>query len=414
MLAPPKLPFGARFLNAIGQPFAAALPPLSLREDRLLAAAQSQTGLDDFGDTGFREGLRRFLVAVESEAKLTPIGRVIARSETVLALANRLQMNDWRRRHPEIDAERIEAPIIIVGMPRTGTTILHELLMQDPVNRVPQTWEVDYPCPPPTTEAYESDPRIKTVQATLDQSEALIPDFKRMHRMGAQLPQECVRIFSIEFASMALMLQYQIPSYGHWLLNDFDWSESYAAHRRFLQHLQWRHRGERWVLKTPQHLWTLPALLAEYPDARMIQTHRDPLRILGSVTSLGTTLRTMTSRYPRSDEIARDWSNWHAMALDASVDARDSGLVSNDNVVDIHFAEFMADPIAAVRRIYEKFSLELSDDAARRMSDYLAANQSDKHGAHEYRFADTGLAESDERSKVERYQKYFDVPSEAL
>jgi len=414
MIEAPPLPFGARVVNALARPFASLAPQLSLREDSLLAAARKQTELGDFGSDSFREPLRRFLDSLESEANLTPIGRMIARGEIVQALCNRLEMTDWRRRHPEIDAERVAAPVVIIGMPRTGTTILHELLMQDPGNRVPQTWEVDFPCPPPVAATYGNDPRIARVAETLDRSESLIPDFKRMHRMGAQLPQECVRILAPEFASIAFLITYRVPSYGAWLLRDYDWAPAYAAHRRFLQLLQWRCPGERWVLKTPGHLWALPALLAEYPDARLIQTHRDPLRILGSVTSLGTTLRTMASRDPHPTEVAREWSDWNAMALDASVDARESGLIKAENVIDIYFREFMADPFAAIRRIYDRFGIAYCDEADRRMRAYLDANPSDKHGAHEYRFADTGLDEQRERAKVARYQDYFNVPSERL
>lgn len=414
MFEAPRLPLGARLINAAARPFASLAPQLSLREESLLAAAHGQTGLDDFGDDSFREPLRRFLASLEKEADLTPIGRIIARGELVQALVNRLEIIDWHKRHPEIGAERVTAPLVIIGMPRTGTTILHELLMQDPANRVPQTWEVDFPCPPPESATYATDERIARVAAVLDRSESLIPDFKRMHRMGAQLPQECVRIMAPDFASMAYMITYRVPSYGDWLVNGYDWAPAYAAHRRFLQLLQWRCPGERWVLKTPAHLWALPALLAEYPDARLIQTHRDPLRILGSVTSLGTTLRTMASRTPHVADVAHEWSKWNAMALDAAVDARESGLIDPANIVDIHFREFMADPFAAIRQIYGHFRIAYTDEADQRMRAYLAANPSDKHGAHEYQFADTGLDEKSERAKVERYQRYFDVPSERL
>ncbi len=414
MLEPPKLPLGARLINTIARPLAGLLPRLSLRVDRLLREAQTQTGLDDFGDDGFREPLRHFIDSLESEAKLTPIGRMMARGEILQALTNRLEIRDWCRRYPEIERQPVTAPIFIIGMPRTGTTILHELLMHDPANRIPLTWETDFPCPPPESATYDHDPRIEKVQSILDRSESLIPDFKRMHRMGAELPQECVRIMTPEFASMAFMITYRVPSYGRWLIEDFDWAQTYAAHRRFLQVLQWRHPGERWILKTPAHLWTLPALLAEYPDARLIQTHRDPLRILGSITSLGTTLRTMSSRNPDPRAVAEEWSAWNATALDAAVDARESGLISPDNVIDIQFAEFMADPIAATRRIYEKFGIEHSTETERPMRAYLEANPSDKHGAHEYDFADTGLDVEKERAKVARYQHYFNVPSEKL
>jgi len=414
MIEPPKLPLGARLMNAAARPFARSLRRLSLEPEHLLADARTQAKLDDFGDDRFRLCLDRLTASLESEANLTPIGRMIARQEILQSLINRLEINDWHRRHPEIGEERIIAPVIIIGMPRTGTTILHELMAVDPDNRVPMTWEADFPCPPPETATYQTDPRIARSQSLIDQSESLIPDFKKMHRMGAQLPQECVRITGTEFASMAHMITYRVPAYGNWLIHDYQWSPAYRTHRRTLQLLQWRCPAQRWVLKTPAHLWCVADVIREYPDALFIQTHRDPLRVLASVASLGTTLRAMSSWKPDLAEIALEWSDWNAEALAASVDAREKGMIAPERVVDVQFADFMRDSIASVRGMYEKLGLELTDRAERRMRDYLAANQSDKHGRHEYTFADTGLDTGRERAKVARYQEYFGVASESV
>jgi hypothetical protein len=413
MLAPPRLPVGFRALNAALRPLARHLPPFELREEALLAAARRATGLADFGDDAFRPGLRRFLAALESEARLSPLGRAIARGSALGALSNRLALADWRRRHPEIAAERIERPLVIIGMGRTGTTILHELLACDPRNRVPLTWEVSRPCPPPERELRESDPRIALAERELARTDRLIPDFRRMHPMGARLPQECVTMLVHDFASIQLPLSFRMPSYGHWLLEEADLAPAYRHHRELLQHLQWRSPG-RWVLKSPCHLWHLDALLAEYPDAVLVQTHRDPLKVLASLTSLTCTLRALATTRIDPLEIAREWSQWSALAFERSVQARVSGRVRPGQVLDLHFRDFLADPFATLRRVYDFAGLEWSAEAEARMRAHLAANPADKHGAHRYRFADTGLDAAEERERVKRYTEYFDVPPEPL
>ena len=258
----------------------------ALDENALVSQAREITGLDDFGENTWQEGLERLLSALREEAALNEIGVQVAAGEIRTYLTNRLRVTEWHRSHHELGAADVTPPIVIIGQGRTGTTILHDLLAQDPAHRVPLTWEVDRPLPPPETATYDSDPRIAEVQTQLDLTEVVIPGFKRMHPIGARLAQECVRITAADFRSMIFPTQYRIPSYARWLLHNADMAPAYRWHRRFLQVLQSRHRRERWVLKSPGHLWCLGALLAEYPNAVLVQTHRDPLRIIASIASL--------------------------------------------------------------------------------------------------------------------------------
>jgi len=269
------------------------------------------------------------------------------------------------------------------------------------------------PCPPPEAATYATDPRVAEVQRQLDRSEALIPDFKRMHPMGAELPQECVRITALEFASMIFQTTYRVPAYARWLHEEADLAPAYALHRRFLQHLAWRCPRERWVLKSPGHLWAIENLLREYPDACLVQTHRDPLKVIASLTSLVAVLRTMAAERVDRAEIAREWAGHVRGALEASVRARRSGVIPERQIIDVQFRSFMADPIACVRTIYERFDVELTPEAERRMRAFLAANPDDKHGKHAYRFADTGLDLAEQRERAASYQRFFDVPSES-
>lgn len=410
----PDLPLIPRIINRIGPVLAATgIVSRSLDADALLEAAREQAGLPGAEVGLAREGLERLVDSLEAEAALTTIGRVVARADLTRLLANRLQLDDWHARHPEIGERPIRRPIFIVGQGRTGTTILHELLMLDPANRVPQSWEADEPFPPPTREQYASDPRIEACQKQLDRSESLIPDFKRIHRMGAQLPQECVRLMACEMKSAIFPAQWRVPSYARWLFDEADMAPVYRTHRRFLQLLQWRYPAERWVVKSPGHLWCLDAVLDAYPDACFVQTHRDPIALLSSLTSLEGVLRKMCSDDISLPEIAEEWSGWLLRAYERSVDFRESGRLPASRIVDLHFGRFVREPIAHVRDIYARFELELRPEVERAMQAYVDDNPSDRDGRHRHRFEDTGLDLGEERAKVKRYVEYFGIDEES-
>jgi hypothetical protein len=382
--------------------------------DRIVTTARDATGLDDFGEATWQEGLERLVGALRGEARLHELGEQIAGGELVEYLSTRLGLVDWRKRHPEIAAVDVTPPIVIVGQARTGTTILHDLLAQDPANRVPLTWEVDRPVPPPETATYETDPRIAASQEQLDGVELVIPGFQAMHPMGALLPQECVRMTGGDFRSLIFPTQYRVPSYAHWLLDEADMAPAYRWHRLYLQHLQSRHPAPRWVLKSPGHLWCLGALLAEYPNALLVQTHRDPLRIIASLSSLMSVLRRLGSDEISQPENAAEWAGYLAAGLDRSVAAREDGTVPAGRVVDVQFRAFMADPFTTIREIYDRLGLELTETSEQRMRAFLAVNTTEKHGGHQYTFSDTELDIGEWRERTRRYQEYFDVPSESL
>ncbi len=413
-LAPPSMPLAVRALNAAGGALRAlGLPLVRLDEDALCAEAARRTRLDDFGDARFRDPLRRLLAAFESEAALTVLGRWMVRQDLVRLLENRLRMTDELHRHPEIAAGAVTAPIFVVGLPRTGTSILHELLAQDPASRVPMSWEVMRPWPPPDAATFETDPRIAEVEAHLAGVDRLLPDFKKIHPMGARLPQECVALTAHDFATMIFHTTHRVPSYQAWLEStDLRWV--YASHRRQLQYLQWKVPAARWILKSPGHLWALDALLAVYPDARIVQTHRDPLKVIASLTSLVTVLRSLASDAIDPLEIARDWTARLAMGLERAMDVRARGTFPSSHVFDVHFPDLMADPIATIRRIYEHFDMMLSPLAEERMRAFLGDNAADKHGTHQYALGATGLDVETERRRYTRYQQHFGIASEPM
>lgn len=389
---------------------------MTLRErfnpDTLIATACEQVGSDDFGDDGWQPGLERVADGLVNDARLSAIGVEVAHLDLMRALKNRLGVTAWRKQHPEIADKPITAPIFIVGQPRTGTTILHDLLAQDPELRAPLTWEVDEPCPVPQPDTYHSDPRIAQAQASIDMSEQIVPGFLAFHPMGALLAQECVRITGSEFTSMIYTVQYRLPSYYRWLLYEADHTGAYRYHRIFLQHLQSGVPGQ-WLLKSPAHLWQLDKLLAEYPDALIVQTHRDPLNVISSIAALTNHLRRMGSDETNIAECAAQSYEEITVGLDRGMAMRDKGVVPDGRVIDVQFTDFVKDPWTTIKDIYAALGRELKPEAEQKMRDFLTANPGDG-GRGRYTWSDTGLDAGEVRERVRAYQERYNVPTEEL
>jgi hypothetical protein len=387
----------------------AGVPDVCLEEASLLDEARKNTGLDDFGDPIFRDGLGRLLDSLEQQARLTPIGRLIAHGEVLRHLENRLRVTaDWKR-WPEMAEVAIEKPIFVVGLPRTGSTTLHDLFAQAQDNRVPLTWECHRPSPPPERASYDSDPRIAECQNHFDiTSDALIPEFKAIHPMGALLAQECVMLQAFDFMSIIFANQFRIPSYQLWV-EAADLRPSYATHRRQLQYMQWRCPGKRWVLKSVGHLWGLEALFDVYPDARVVMTHRDPLKLIASHCSLVSMACSMGSDRVDDAEIGREWGQSWEGAMRRGIAFRESGKVPANSFFDMHFPEFIQDPVAMLRRIYQHFGLDLSSADEERISSFLAENPPGKYGKHSYSLERFGLDPAEQRERYRFYQEYYEV-----
>ena len=408
MEAPPlHRPLPIRLINAVGSAasrIGLRLP--SLREDALLEAACKRTGLQDFGADDFRRGLRKLLESLEQEARLSAIGRTVAREQIVGLLANRLRIFEHRRTHPEIDEEQIERPLFVLGLPRTGTTILHGLLAQDPAHRSPSSWETAFPCPPPRPETNDDDPRIAEMDRQLDQLRRLAPGFDAIHPMGARLPQECVAITALDFHSVQFSTSYNLPSYEDWLF-DQDLRSSYEYHRFFLQHAQSEYARERWVLKSPGHLPYIETLLGVYPDAMIIQTHRDPLEVLASVSSLNYALRGAASDAVDARAIGRQQVDYWSRTLRTGMEQRERAKDHADQFFDMQFTDLIADPLPCIQRAYAHFDLELTKQAQERMARFLSDNARDKHGSHHYAPETFGIdAERDARDFAPYCERY--------
>ncbi len=402
-----------RTANALGALLnRSGLPLISLAEQDLLAAARRRTRLEDFGEEDFREPFRIVLQGLEDEARLTLIGRIVAREDIVGLLTNRLRLQEDGKLQPEIGVEQVRQPLFIVGMPRTGSTLLHHLLAQDPASRVAQAWEVLSPSPPPEKATYGTDPRIASAARRLGWFDALAPEFKAIHPLGSQLALECIAIMSPSFRSSRFHTSYRVPTYQSWL-EEQDLGPAYRFHRRVLQQLQWRGPARRWVLKAPSHLFAFDALLQTYPDARIVQTHRDPLTALASVASLTAILQRAFSHQLDLAEIGREVTDRWTNGLERAMQFRQSGSMAADRFVDIHYHDLIRDPMAAVRRIYSSFEMALTEAAETRMRQFLEQNPKDKHGAHRYTLSSFGLEYDDLIRRFKAYREHFGVPPEA-
>jgi hypothetical protein len=398
-------------VNALGANLGDAGRSLvSLGEDDLMAAAVANTGLSDFGDPWFRQGLGVLVRALENEARLTLVGRVMARAEIQRILQNRLSVEAELRAHPEIEGRPVEAPIVVTGLGRTGTSLLHDLLAQDPANRVPMQWELMYSVPLPEAATYGTDPRIEQVQREITLMDEADPAFPGMHALAADLPTECIYVFAHQFASDMFVGEFNVPSYAVWT-GTTDLTPAYQYHRRFLQLLQWRHPG-RWVLKAPSHLGHLHQLFAVYPDARVVVTHRDPLRVIGSLASLMATLQRMRSDHVDYPAMVGGMAFGFAYLVRKVMKQRAAGVVPDDRIVDVRYTDLVRDPVGTVRGLYAGWGLPFDEAIAERIRRRLAAQQHGTQGTHRYTFADTGLDLAEQRAKFAAYLERYDLPAE--
>ena len=398
-LADPRLPWPLRAANRLGGPLARRL---SLDPDALCAAAERRSGLSDFGSPRFREPLAVLARALEEEARLTALGRVAARLQLVGLLSTRLRALDLLRRRPEIAAERIGAPIVILGMPRTGTTALQRLLSRDPRLRSLPYWEALSPLPDGDAALRGADPgpRVERARRSLRFLHWAAPRMQAMHEMDALEPDEEIWLLALDLATMLFEVTWQVPSFRAWY-ERADLREGYAFLRRMLQILQWYRPGERWLLKSPQHMEQLPVLFETFPDALVVQTHRDPVEVTASFAHMACYGRRMNEAHPEPAAIARYWSDRIEAMLRRSLEDR-AGLPSG-RFVDVRFADLVAEPLAVVRRIYEAAGLAPSAEAEAAMRAWLAANPRGKHGAHSYRLEDFGLDPAERRRALAFY-----------
>lgn len=375
-------------------------------------ASRRAGGLTDLGDGPYVEPLGLALESLRTEADLNEIGVLIASERMLLHTVNRLQYVDDRKTDPTIAAQEIVRPVFIIGMPRTGTTILHDILAQDPANRAPLTWETMFPSPPPRAETFTTDPRIATCAALFPDLDEQMPEFKAIHPMGAELSQECVTMMGEAMTTPLFHNQFRVPSYEDWVDTEADWSHVYDFHFRQLQHLQSHHSLDRWVLKTGAHLWGLDHLLATYPDARIVFTHRDPVKSMTSYASLTTVVRRVSTDSVDPVEVAADWTPRLREVLLNGIRVRAAKDYPDAVFYDVRFTNFLRDQMSVVRSIYDAFDLPMTDVAEAAMQAFVDDNPPGKHGAHEYTPDQFGIDPAKVRADFAEYVEHFDIAPE--
>ena len=365
-----RRPMGLRVANRV-----AALPPLSgrlgLDPDALVEAATRRTGLTDFGrDDAWREGFEVLARALQEEAVLTPAGRFFARGQLLTGLTNRLRIESYLTSNPEPLTHDIDAPIVVVGLPRTGSTLLQHLLALDPDSRSLWHWEAASPAPPPRTDLDEDDPRVVGARRGVKLLDRLAPEARRLHPVDADQPTECVTLFTNSFASLELTCINWVPSYLRWCLTT-DMTPHYDYYLRQLKLLQTHNRRTRWALKSPAHLFWIDQVVRTFPKVRLVQIHRDPAAVLASYFDLVTALTGIGSNALDLAAVGPTWTRTWATGLDRADDVRRRSGVP---VVDVQYDDLVRDPVATVRALYEAFGLEVGAEFDRRLRARVATD----------------------------------------
>ena len=400
---PPPRPGWVERLIAHGDAVGGAEHLVSLDPGEMLDEARRGTGLSDVGGVGWREHYEVLAASLEQESHLHLVGRLLVRTEIVQALRNRLQLADLWRRHPEILEHPIDEPAFIVGSPRSGTSILHELMASDPATRAPAMWEMQHP-----VDAVDGRDRSETADRVTRFWHDVQPEYETMHANSGHLPNECIFITLHEFLSDHWSGCHVVPSYeGH--LYTTDQTPAYAYHRRFLQTLQMGTDRRRWLLKAPSHLSQLSTLFAVYPDAKIIRTHRDPLRTLPSAVSLMGTLKWMRCRQVDMRRAPDQLASGYAFLYRREIEQRSSGELPHERFVDVHFDALVRDPVATVEGVYGRLGWSFTDEARSAVSRYAAGKPKGSRGVHRYSIDEVGLDEREERERFRFYTEHYGV-----
>lgn len=337
--------------------------------EELLDAARADTGLNDFGVDDFREGLEILVRALREEARLNSVGETVLRQRIVGHLKQRLQVEDWYRRHPEIDEVPIQSPLIGLGLPRTGSSALSCLLAEDPNARSLLTWQASEPCPPPST-VQGADPRIERIRAANQRA-----GMKSHTPSGANSPIECQDLMALDFKAQIFQALAQIPSYSRWLL-DADLTSTYLYERRVLKLLQWRFPAKPWRLKAPTHILYLNHLERAFPDARFVMTHRDQAEVILSVAGVyADIVGKFTDHLDRPYLGKLNVEQW-SLGMKRALAYRDGG--NDARFYDIDFRAMQRDPIGEVRGLYEWLGAPVTDEFASRMTQWWKQNAANR------------------------------------
>jgi hypothetical protein len=368
--------------------------------------ACAATGLDDFGSPYYREGLQRTVDALNNEADLNDLGRVMQHATISNALIQRLKIVDTYQRNPEIADEIIHGPVVVIGLPRTGTTALSQLVAADPQFRSLRTWESQAPTPPPEAATQHSDPRIAQAAEGLAMIDQMFPDFKTMLNSEPEAATECQDLMGMSFRTFHFDGVVRVPGYVEWLVK-CDMRETYSFHKDVLKLLQWHCKPNLWHLRTPVHMFALDAFVEAYPNAKFLWSHRDPAKVLGSVCSLIAYIRSWSSDRKDPKELGAEQLAWWAEGITRAMDFRAE--FGDDRFVDVSFADLQTEPVRTLARSYEQLGLTFTDSARATVQQWANEHQPGHRGTHNYELADYGLSAEQVREAFSKYLATYDA-----
>lgn len=378
-------------------------------ETALHEAAMSQVGYDDFGDPGYREALGHVLEAYEHEARFSDEGRLRAYYAIGDLLAKRLASEKLMNAMPDLDAIEIRRPIIITGLVRTGSTALHHLLGHDPERQVIEYWLGCHPRPRPPRKEWESIAEYQRCAAEIEFMYESDPSLKKIHLMMADGAEECRHFLAQSFTDDFIQVNATVPGYNQWY-EGRDLTSSYARHRRLLQLVGSPSPEKQWILKYPVHMKNLDVVLKTYPDACVIWTHRDPSQVMSSYISLVASFRGLFEDNVDRDAVGREQLEIWARGADRAVQTRAS--MDDSQFYDLHFQDFVSDPVASAAKMYEHFGLPFSDVSRTALQTWESSNPKGKHGKHAHSMEDVGLTRGEVLERFSNYMSAVGIEAE--
>lgn len=404
-----------RRINAMADSVGGAQHLISLDPEEMLTVATSSTGLSDFGeqlleDDGWREAYFKLVDTFEQHGDLNTIGRLMTRQEFIRLLRTRLLLVDAHMKNPAIRTINIDSPLFIIGNSRTGTTILHELLALDPNLRAPLAWETLHPLPLP--EAPDAD-RAKIGECEQEIWSDIVPEFAAVHEYSSYIPMECLTLMAPEFTSGLSGTVGKVDEFLMWRAGT-DPAPGYRMHKLFLQLLQSQQPTQngqpyRWLLKSPAHLMMMKNLFDEYPDARVIHTHRDPVKTVASTISTVSTTRYIRTDNPDPTQLIPNIAMGFQMALEMIYQQRQDGTLPDQQIADLHYSDFMRNAVDAIGQSYKRLGLAFDGELRASMQQYLDNKPQGKHGKHHYSPEDFGLSSAALREQFATYMNYYGV-----
>lgn len=385
-------------------PFVGSKIGKNLEIDSIVSSAIKQVGLDDFGGDDFIEPLTVLVDSINHEAKLTPAGLFMAGAYITSDLATRLRLVEALKENPDIEVQPVISPISIVGMPRTGTTFLFEMISSDSRFRVPASWESERPFPHPEKETRFTDPRIAQSERTFKVINYLADGLTAMHEIGAMLPQECIILQGPSLRSQSYSTVYSVPSYMNWLAN-CDMSFSYSWHKRLVQYLQYKHSAERWVFKSPTHPGHIEDFMKIYPDAKFVQTHRPLLEVLSSVSSLFCKMRGPYSHHVDPIGVGGEMMKDFGGALNKLVELRASNSYVDSRFLDLQYGDIISNPDAAYEQFCEFSGIGLPEGYSSNGSNFQRGRPQHRNGKHVYKPEWFGLSQEIIDNKFSEYNR---------